>query len=68
MITLPAFQDIKPVFSRDMLPWFCFYCSEVFSHVNTLTVTNLGKWLQNQKEANLGLSTVERLIRHGLAQ
>ena len=25
MITLPAFQDIELVFSRDMLPWFCFY-------------------------------------------
>ena len=54
MITLPAF------------PRFCFYRSEVFSRVNT--VTNLGKWLQNQKESNLGLSTVERLIMHGLAQ
>ena len=68
MITLPAFQDKEPVFSRDMLLklWFCFYWSEVFSRV--ITVANLGKWLQNQKEANLGLSTVERLIRHGLAQ
>ena len=65
MITLPGFQDIEPVFSREMLPWFCF-TEVVFSRVNT--VTNLGKWLQNQKEANLGLSTVERLIRHGLSQ
>ena len=39
----------KPVFSREMftLVLFLLYWSEVFSRVNT--VTNLGKWRQNQK-------------------
>ena len=46
-----AFQKLisKPVFSREMftLVLFLLYWSEDFSHVNT--VTNLGKWQQNQK-------------------
>ena len=46
----------EPVFSREMfaLVLFFLYWSEVFSRVNT--VTNLGKWRQSQKYANLGLS------------
>ena len=47
VIGLPAFQNIEPVVSREMLAWFSFYWSQVFSRVNT--VTNLGKWLQSQK-------------------
>ena len=43
------FYDTQPVFSREVftLVLFLLYWSEVFSRVNT--VTNLGKWRQNQK-------------------
>ena len=45
----PVKYTTEPVFSQEMfaLVLFLLYWSEVFSRVNT--VTNLGKWRQNQK-------------------